>query len=142
MENNQQLQAITVQATVNAPLEKVWKYWNSPEHITQWNTAIEEWHCPRAENDLRAGGSFSYEMAAKDGSMSFDFAGVYDIVNENKHIAYTLGDGRKVSVTFTATANGTDVSETFDPENMNPAEMQQAGWQAILNNFKKYTENN
>eukprot|EP01035_Chromulina_nebulosa_P057265 gene57265-78470_t len=93
MENNQQLQAITVQATVNAPLEKVWKYWNSPEHITQWNTAIEEWHCPRAENDLRAGGSFSYEMAAKDGSMSFDFAGVYDIVDENKHIAYTLGDG-------------------------------------------------
>lgn len=142
MENQQLPQAITVQANINAPIEKVWKYWNWPEHVMQWNTAIEEWHCPRAENDLRVGGAFSYEMAAKDGSMSFDFAGVYDIVDENKHIAYTLGDGRKVSVTLTATANGTDVSETFDPENMNPAEMQQAGWQAILNNFKKYTENN
>lgn len=142
MENQSTPQKVTIQATVNAPVEKVWSYWNLPEHVTQWNAAIEEWHCPRAENDLRVGGTFSYEMAAKDGSMSFDFGGVYDEVTEHKLIAYSLGDGRKVTITFTAQGNQTHINEVFDAESENPVEMQQAGWQAILNNFKKYTENN
>ncbi|QEC66801.1 polyketide cyclase [Panacibacter ginsenosidivorans] len=131
---------ITVESTVNAPVEKVWKYWTKPEHITQWNNASDDWHTPRAENDLRAGGSFSARMEAKDGSFGFDFGGVYDTVTINKYIAYTLGDGRKVNITFTTNGNTTKVSESFEAEDMNSVELQKGGWQAILDNFKKYTE--
>jgi uncharacterized protein YndB with AHSA1/START domain len=131
---------ITVESVVNAPVEKVWQYWNEPKHIMQWAFASEDWHAPKAENDLRKGGKFSTTMAAKDGSFSFEFGGEYTQVDENRALAYTLADGRKVSVTFTPEGNGTRVTETFDPESQNPREMQQGGWQAILDNFRKHTE--
>lgn len=131
---------ITIEATVNAPIDRVWKYWNEPEHIKNWAFASDDWHCPASANDLRVGGSFSSTMAAKDGSFSFDFGGIYDEVETNKYIAYTLGDGRKVSVTFTTDGDSTHIVQTFEAEETNPVEMQQGGWQAILNNFKKHTE--
>ncbi len=137
MEN---LQPITVAATVNVPVEKAWQVWNEPQHITQWATASPEWHTPRAENDLRTDGSFANRMEAKDGSFGFDFGGTYDEVDEHKTIRYTMGDGRKVSIGFEGNGNQTTITETFDPENQNPIEMQQQGWQAIMDNFKKYTE--
>jgi len=133
---------ITVSTTVNAPIEKVWDYWTKPEHITKWNNASDDWHTPRAENDLRIGGSFSSRMEAKDGSFGFDFGGVYDDVKKNELIEYTMGDGRKVVVTFAGNGNETKVIETFDAESTNSIEMQQGGWQAILDNFKKYVEEN
>lgn len=133
-------QTITVQQVVNAPIEKVWDYWTRTEHITQWNNAAPEWHTPRAENDLRAGGPFSFRMEARDGSAGFDFAGRYDVVTPRQAIAYTLGDGRKVTVQFSPEGRGTKVTERFEAENENPVEMQQTGWQAILDNFKTYTE--
>ena len=133
---------ITVEATVNSPIEKVWKLWNRPEHITKWCNASDDWHAPFAENDLKTNGKFKTTMAAKDGSFSFDFGGVYSNVEENKLIEYTMDDGRKARVEFLSDGNETKVVETFDPENTNPLEMQRGGWQAILNNFKKYTEAN
>lgn len=133
---------ITVEATINAPVEKVWQYWTLPEHITQWNNASGDWHTPHAENDLRAGGSFNSRMEAKDGSVGFDFEGVYDAVKTNEYIEYTIGDGRKVKITFTPDGDKTKVAESFEAETTNPIEMQQGGWQAILDNFKKYTEAN
>lgn len=132
--------AITVEATILAPVEKVWELWTTPHHIMKWNNASEDWHTPHAENDLRVGGRFVSRMAAKDGSMSFDFGGTYDQVKTNELIAYTMDDGRKTSVVFTKKGNQTYVSETFDAEGENSVEMQRAGWQAILNNFKKYAE--
>jgi uncharacterized protein YndB with AHSA1/START domain len=134
--------AITIQATVNAPIEKVWRYWNEPDHITQWAFASPDWHAPKAENDLRVDGKFSTKMAAKDGSFSFDFGGVYTKVEKHKTIEYTIADGRKVKISFTVEGNQTKVIETFDAENENPEDMQRDGWQAILNNFKSHTENN
>lgn len=129
-----------VETTINAPVDKVWEYWTKPEHITRWNNASDDWHTPRAENDLRTGGSFTSRMEAKDGSMGFDFGGVYDEVISNEYIAYTLGDGRKVKINFSVQGKQTKVTESFEAESTNPAEMQQGGWQAILNNFKQYTE--
>jgi uncharacterized protein YndB with AHSA1/START domain len=134
--------AITVEAVVNAPVEKVWKYWSEPEHITRWAFASDDWHAPYADNDLRTGGKFKTTMAAKDGSFSFDFGGEYTQVETNKTIAYVMEDGRKVTVTFSGDGNETKVVETFDAETLHPVEMQRAGWQAILDNFKKYTESN
>jgi len=131
---------ITIEALVNAPVEKVWKLWVSPEHITKWNAASDDWHTTRAENDLRVGGKFNSRMEAKDGSFGFDFWGVYDTIKTNELIEYTLGDDRKVSVSFTAQGNQTKICSKFEAENSNPIEMQKGGWQAILNNFKKYTE--
>ena len=133
---------ITVETTVNAPVEKVWKYWTQPEHLMKWNSASDDWHTPRAENDLRVGGKFSARMEAKDGSFGFDFGGVYDAVRTNDYIEYTLGDGRKVSVTFKRDGDKTKVTETFEAESENSVELQRGGWQAILDNFKKYTEAN
>jgi len=133
---------ITVQSTIKAPIEKVWKCWNGPEHITKWAAASDDWHTTRSENDLRVGGTFLSRMEAKDGSFGFDFGGVYDNVKTNELIEYTLGDGRKVIVHFTANGNETKVVETFEAESQNPIEMQKGGWQAILDNFKKYTEAN
>ena len=131
---------IAVEATINGPVEKVWETWTKPEHITQWNNASDEWHTPRAENDLRVGGSFVCRMEAKDGSFGFDFGGVYDAIRNNEYIEYTLGDGRKVQITFTPRGNKTKVVESFEAENTNSLELQKVGWQAILDNFKKYTE--
>lgn len=133
---------ITVETIVNAPVEKVWAYWNEPKHITQWCQASDDWHAPRAENDLKEGGKFSTTMAAKDGSFSFDFGGVYTRVTENKLIEYTMGDGRKVSVQFYPGDNSTKVVESFEAETTHSEEMQRGGWQAILDNFKKHVETN
>jgi uncharacterized protein YndB with AHSA1/START domain len=133
---------ITVENTVDAPVAKVWEYWEKPEHITKWANASDDWHTPRAENDLRTGGKFVSRMEAKDGSMGFDFGGVYDEVRNHEYIEYTMGDGRKVTVNFTANGNTTKIVESFEAENTHPVEMQRGGWQAILDNFKKYTENN
>lgn len=133
---------ITIETDIQAPVEKVWKYWTQPEHIVNWSYASEDWHTPAAENDLREGGKFKSTMAAKDGSMSFDFGGVYTRVNEHKVIEYTLDDNRTVAVTFSSEGNTTKVVETFEAESENPVEFQKSGWQAILDNFKKYTEEN
>ena len=133
---------ITVQNSINAPVQKVWEYWSKPEHITKWSNASDDWHTPRAENDLREGGKFLSRMEARDGSMGFDFGGVYDEVKEHNRIAYTMGDGRKVEVDFETSGDETKVVETFDAENTHPVEMQRGGWQAILDNFKKYVEAN
>ena len=132
---------ITVEAAIVAPIEKVWKYWTEPQHIIQWNNASEDWHTPHAENDLKEGGRFTSRMEAKDGSFGFDFGGTYTLVETNKQIEYTLDDGRKVSINFTSQGNETTVVETFEAENMNSIELQKGGWQAILDNFKKYVEN-
>lgn len=132
--------SVTVEALVNAPVEKVWKTWNTPEDITKWCQASDDWHAPYAENDLRKGGKFKTTMAAKDGSFSFDFGGEYTNVEINKVIEYVMEDGRKTKIVFTAQGNETKIVETFDAESENPVEFQQQGWQAILNNFKKYTE--
>jgi uncharacterized protein YndB with AHSA1/START domain len=132
---------VTVETTVLTPVESVWKYWTEPEHITKWNNASDDWHTPFAENDLRVGGKFLSRMEAKDGSFGFDFSGVYEEVRINEGISYTLDDGRKVNITFINQENGTKIIETFESENFNPIELQEKGWQAILDNFKKYTEN-
>lgn len=132
--------SITVEATINAPVEKVWKFWSDPQHITQWCAASDDWHAPYAENDLREDGKFKTTMAAKDGSFSFDFEGVYSKVELNKNIEYAMSDGRKVKIIFSAAGNSTKVTETFDAETENPIEMQRGGWQAILDNFKKHVE--
>jgi len=131
---------ITVETSVKAPEEKVWELWTTPEHIKNWNKANDEWHTRKAENDLRPGGKFVSRMEAKDGSMGFDFGGTYDKVDAKKLISYTLDDGRKVEINFSSTGKHTKITETFEPENTNPVEMQREGWQAILDNFKKYAE--
>jgi len=133
---------ITIEATVNAPAEKVWKVWTNTEDITQWNNASPDWHTTRAENDLRPGGKFLSRMEAKDGSMGFDFWGIYDVVKPHEYIEMTLGDDRKVKIYFKASGDQTHIVETFEAEGENPIEMQRAGWQAILDNFKQYTETN
>ena len=113
--------AITVEAIVKSPIEKVWKFWNEPKHITNWCNASDDWHAPHADNDLRTGGKFKTTMAAKDGSASFDFEGVYTNVQEHKLIEYTMNgdDHRKVKIVFSKEGNETKVTETFDPENEN-----------------------
>lgn len=131
---------ITVNAVIKAPVGKVWKLWSTPEDIMQWNNASPDWHTPASTNDLRKGGKFSSTMAARDGSMSFDFWGIYDEVKENELIAYTMGDGRKVTVTFRQNGSETELTEVFEAEGTHPPEMQRAGWQSILDNFKKYAE--
>jgi len=131
---------ITVGSTVNAPLEKVWQLWTSPEHMTQWNFASDEWHSPKADNDLRPGGRFSVRMEAKDGSFGFDFGGVYDLVKPNELIEYTMDDGRKAKISFSNKGSETAVTTSFEAETENSIELQQAGWQAISDNFKKYAE--
>ncbi|MBK6643359.1 MAG: SRPBCC family protein [Bacteroidetes bacterium] len=131
---------ITVSAIINAPVKKVWDYWTNPNHITGWNFASDDWHAPSAQNDLKVGGKFNSRMEAKDGSFGFDFEGVYDQVIPEKFIEYTLGDSRKVKIKFTSDGNTTTIEESFEAESENPVEMQQTGWQMILNNFKRYTE--
>lgn len=131
---------ITISATINEPVTHVWKIWTEPEHIMQWNAASDDWHCPKAFNDLRPGGAFSSTMAARDGSFSFDFEGMYDDVQPHKRIAYTMADGRTCEVFFEEIDGATLVTESFDAEAQNPAEMQRSGWKAILDRFKAYAE--
>jgi uncharacterized protein YndB with AHSA1/START domain len=131
-------QNLTVETTIGAPVEKVWRFWTEPEHIVQWNNASDDWHTPQATNDLRVGGRFSSTMAAKDGSSSFDFNGVYDEVVIHEKIAYTIEDGRKVIILFKEDESVTRVIETFEAEGVYPIAIQRAGWQAIMDNFKKH----
>lgn len=131
---------ITVTTSVHAPITKVWQMWTEPTHIMQWNSASDDWHTPRATNDLREGGTFTARMEAKDGSMGFDFGGTYSKVVPEQEIAYVMSDGRKVHVMFEAKGDETVISESFDPESENSPEMQRQGWQSILTNFKIYTE--
>jgi uncharacterized protein YndB with AHSA1/START domain len=131
---------ITISTFVARPVAHVWTCWAEPAHIMQWNAASDDWHCPKATNDLRTGGAFSSTMAARDGSFSFDFEGVYDEVRPNERIAYTMADGRSCEVLFSPENGGTRVIESFDAETQNPVEMQRAGWQAILDRFKAHAE--
>lgn len=131
---------ITIAATISTDLQKVWNYWTDPEHITNWNFASDDWHCPRAENDLRVGGKYSARMEAKDGSFGFDFEAIYDEIIDQKRITYTIADGRQVITDFENLGGKTKVTTTFDAESENPVEMQRDGWQAILNNFEQYAE--
>lgn len=133
---------ITVSSIINANKDKVWENWNRPEHITQWNFADDSWHCPKAENDLRNGGKLKSRMEAKDGSFGFDFEATYDEVVKNERIAYTMTDGRKAVINFEGIDGKTKITTTFDAENENSIEMQKDGWQAIIDNFKNYTEQN
>jgi len=134
------MKMITVKATIQAPITKVWEYWTSPTHVKNWNFATSDWHCPNATNDLKVGGEFHYTMAAKDESMSFDFWGTYQNLEQGKRLDILIGDGRQMKVTFDSTNEGTIVIEEFEPEKLNPEEMQKAGWQMILDNFKQYVE--
>jgi uncharacterized protein YndB with AHSA1/START domain len=140
METTTAKPVLSIQGTISAPVEKVWKFWTTPEHIMKWNTASEDWHTTFAENDLRVGGKFLSRMEAKDGSFGFDFGGIYDEVKTNELIRYTIGDGRKVIVLFSATGNTTEIESSFEAEGINSLELQKNGWQAILDNFKKYAE--
>lgn len=133
---------ITVTATINSDTKKVWDYYTKPEHITKWNFADPSWQCPSASNDMRVGGKYAARMEAKDGSFGFDFEAVYDEVVAGEKFAYTMLDGRQATVSFKPRGASTEVVVTFDAEDQNPAEMQKSGWQAILNNFKTYTEAN
>ena len=133
---------VTIETTVSANTKKVWDYWNKPEHITKWNFAADDWHCPKAENDLRVGGKLKSRMEANDGSFGFDFEATYDEIIDQKKIAYTIADGRQVTTDFESLYGKTKITTVFDAENENPVDMQKGGWQAILDNFKKYVEEN
>lgn len=135
------MNTITVDTSINAPIEKIWAYWNEPEHIVVWNTGSPDWHTPRATNDLVVGGKFNVRMEAKDGSEGFDFVGTYTEIVAHERIAYEIEDGRKVVVTFQATDGGVRVTEVFETEDINSEELQRQGWQGILDNFKAHVEN-
>ena len=133
---------IIVQTKIQAPITIIWDLWTKPEHIIQWNAASEDWHTPHAENDLKVGGKFKSTMASKDGAMSFDFVGTYDVILDKKLIAYTIEDGRNVMIVFDELEDGFEVREYFEPESVHSEELQYQGWLSILENFKRYVENN
>lgn len=137
--NNQ----ITVETTISAPIEKIWEYWTEPEHITRWCFASPDWCAPHAVNNVEVGSTFTTRMESKDGTQGFDFSATYTEVEKYKKLAYVMDDGRKVDILFVEEEEGVyKVVETFDPETLNPIEIQRAGWQAILDNFKKYVDQN
>lgn len=131
---------VKISSTINADIKTVWNAWNSAEHMVNWNFASDDWNCPKATIDLKVGGIMNSRMEAKDGSFGFDFKVIFDEILENEVVAYTMEDGRKAITTFKDNGDSVDVQTLFDPENENPIELQQGGWQSILNNFKKYTE--
>lgn len=133
---------IIIETEINAPIEKVWENWTNPQNIVKWNFASNDWHCPKATNDLKVGGKFISTMAAKDGSFSFDFVGTYTKIEPFFQIDYTIEDGRKVSIVFKQEMNKVIVTEIFEAEDLNSRDMQYQGWKAIMENFKKYTEAN
>ncbi|MEP7266656.1 MAG: SRPBCC family protein [Saprospiraceae bacterium] len=133
---------IKLTAIVHADSKKAWNYYTLPEHITKWNFASPDWYCPSATNDMKVGGKYKARMEAKDGSFGFDFEAIYNEIVPGQRFKYTLPDGRKVSVNFIETGDKTTVQIVFDPEDQNPLELQKNGWQAILNNYKMYTETN
>lgn len=140
--SNTKIQPITIEAFINAPIEKVWAMWNDPKDIVKWCQASDDWHAPFAEVDLKTGGTFKTTMAAKDGSFSFDFQGTYTNVKPMDTVEYDIPDGRHVATRFSQQQDGTNVVGTFDPESENPRDQQRDGWQAILDSFKKYVESN
>ncbi len=132
---------LTVETTIKAPVKKIWELWTHPKHIKNWYFASDDWHAPFAENNVCVKGFFKTTMSAKDGSASFDFEGVYTLVEKYEAIHYSIeGDGRNVIVLFLDNGTSTTVVESFESENENPIAMQKQGWQAILNNFKRYAE--
>lgn len=133
---------ITVEALISAQPQKIWRFWTQPDHIIQWNFANDNWHCPKASNDLRVGGRLCYRMEAKDGSFGFDFEGVYSEIIDQEKITYTLPDGRISTTTFDNLGDHTKLTTIFDAEQENSIDMQRDGWQAIINNFKHYVEAN
>lgn len=137
MESNQN--QVTVQTKIASDLDLVWECYTSPEHITQWNFADPSWHCPSASNDMKVGGTYLARMEAKDGSFGFDFEATYTTITPKKQFTYEFG-GREATVTFNTKDDLTKVVVVFDPETENPVDMQKNGWQAILDNFKKYAE--
>ena len=132
---------ITITATIAADKQKVWDYYTHPEHITQWNFADPSWHCPTASNDLQPGGQYFARMEAKDGSFGLDFIAIYTEIQLIETFTYQFGD-RTATVNFSENNGNTELTISFDPETENSVELQRNGWQAILNNFKHYTENN
>jgi uncharacterized protein YndB with AHSA1/START domain len=139
-QQNMPSQKITVQALIAADLKKTWDYYTNPEHITQWNFADPSWCCPKAENDLQVGGKYNVRMEAKDGSFGFDFEGIYTEMLLEEKYTLVLADNRVVNVSFNPTGAQTEVIIIFDAETQNSLELQKGGWQAILDNFKHYTE--
>jgi len=131
---------ITVEVLVNRDVKAAWDAFTSPQAITRWNFASADWRCPKAENDLRVGGEFSYRMESKDGSMGFDFSGKYTEIRHLERIKYSLGDEREVVIEFRDENVKTKVIETFVAEGTSSYEQQKGGWQAILDNYKKYVE--
>lgn len=136
------MKIVTVENVINKQVEQVWEFWTTPEHITKWNFATPEWHCPTAENELKIGGKLKYRMAAKDGSMAIDYTATFKQITPNELIEYILDDGRCVSIKFSQQNGVTKIIESFEVEDENSIDMQRQGWQAILDNFKKYVESN
>ena len=133
---------ITIHVTISAGIQKVWNYYTQPEHITKWNFASPDWHCPSASNDMRIGGKYTARMEAKDGSFGFEFEATYSEITENQKFVYIMPDGREVSVSINEDNHLTNITVCFDAETENSVELQREGWQAIPNNFKNYVENN
>ncbi|MFZ2152531.1 MAG: SRPBCC domain-containing protein [Microgenomates group bacterium] len=132
---------IKIETNINIGVDKVWQMWTDPEAVVKWNQASEDWYCPRATNDLRVGGKFDYTMSAKDGSNSFEFAGVYRKIEPTKTIEYNLTDGRRVIVGFDELEKEqTKVWEMFEAEKSHTKNQQREGWKAILLSFKRYCE--
>ena len=133
------MKEIIVKTEIKATSEDVWQLWTQPEHIVNWNFATDEWRCPGAVNEIYPGGRFSWRMEAKDGSMGFDFCGEYIDVLEQSLIKKKLDDNRIVKIEFVAKNGSTQIIQTFEADDNDP-ELQRKGWQAILDNFKKYVE--
>lgn len=132
---------IKIETTINKNIKNVWDLYTKPEHIVKWNAASEDWHTTKAENDLRTGGTFNSRMEAKDKSEGFDFTGTYTNVIPFEKIQYKMEDNREVEINFQSIdQEQTHITIEFDPENENSLELQQQGWQAILDNFKRYVE--
>lgn len=136
------MKTIKVENIIDKNVKEVWEFWTNPEHIVNWNFASPEWHCPKAEHELKVGGMLKYHMAARDGSLAFDYVATFSIVKPNELLEYTLGDGRKVSIEFIENGNTTQIIESFEIEDESSIDIQRQGWQAILDNFKKYVEAN
>ncbi len=134
------MEKIQIQVIVEKSLDDVWNFWTNPDHIVKWNQADESWHSPFAESDLKKGGRFLFRMEAKDGSMGFDFSGTYTEVVVKQKIGFQLDDERMVDVTFQKQGSSIVVTESFEPEEQFDLDLQRKGWQAILENFKKYSE--
>lgn len=134
------MELITIEANIEAPIDIVWDLWTMPEHVQHWNFASKDWHCPKATSDFMIGGEFHYIMAAKDGSVDFDFCGTFTKILDRSFIEIFLEDGRALKIQFESEGQHTKIIETFEPEEVNPLDLQKQGWQAILNQFKAYVE--